>query len=236
MSSGSLTVGGTMSSAYYILPIICGEFYRQHPHISITVDMTAADEEIKKKTMDLMLSFAPNAAEYEAFPLLEERLVIAMHKKHPLAAQLADHAITYRELTARNIAPEREISDFSLFRDVPFIKTGKEADADRRLALMIENHKTSRLIVANAKTFDMRYRIMQEGLGALLVSDLFVANFPQNKEDICFFPLKDPRSYRTVYIQHRKNLVKNEIIDKFIATAVACCQNRDLLRERSSRA
>ena len=230
MSSGNLTVGGTMSSAYYILPVICGEFYRKHPNISITIDMSASDAEIRKKTVDLMLSFTPNTAEYEALPLLEERLVVAIHKKHPQAERIADYAVPYQQLISRNIAPEREISDVSLFQDIPFIKTGKEADADRRLAMMIENHKTSRCIVANAKTFDMRYRIMQEGLGALLVSDLFVANFPHNKESIYYFALKDLRSYRKLYIQRKKNLVKNEILDKFITTAVESCRNKDLFR------
>lgn len=225
MSYGSLTVGGRISSAYYILPIICGEFHRRYPNIHLILDMTANDEKIANHTADIMLSLNFDSTVQEAFPLLEERLMIAVHKDHPCARRLSEYALTYQQISKKKIPQEWEVADLSIFCDIPFIKAGKKSDSDTRLSQMMPDHKVAPYVIANTSTFDMRYRIMQEGIGGLLVSDKFVTQFPQNRKNIYFFLLRHPMSYRTVYMIRDKKHTENTIVNKFIQTAIECCQN-----------
>lgn len=231
LSYGSLTIGGRMYSAYYILPVICGEFYRRYPGIHITVDMDVSPEKIKSKAVNLMLSFSPDNENLEAIPLLEERLIVAIHKEHPSAKKLAEYALTHQQIVSHSIPSDMEISDFSIFSDIPFIKTGKGSDSDKRLSQIMKDCKASPYVVVNAKTFDMRYRMMQEGIGAVFVSDLFISEFLKDSKDIYYFALQTPLAYRTLYILCEQNHNKNQILDKFIATAIECCQKKKILAQ-----
>lgn len=232
MTAGSLTVGCRMSSGYTIFPVVCGEFLRQYPNISIVVDNDSAEEKLKAQSVDLLLSFMPKVPECTAIPLLQERLIIAIHKKHPLAGQVAAYAVPYQAILAQEILPEQEVADLSIFAEIPFVVTGKGADSDRRLDLMIKNHKTSPCIVVNTKNFDIRYRLMKEGLGAVLVSDLFLSNYPQDSENLYYFAIQNPLSYRTLYIQYQKNMADNKILSKFMETLLERCKDKSKILQR----
>lgn len=234
MNSGSLTVGCRMSSGYTIFPIVCGEFLRQNPNISIVVDNDSTEEKLKGQSLDLLLSLTPQIAECTAIPLLQERLIIAIHKNHPQAQKLAEYGVSYQAIVSQEIAPEQELTNLSVFSDVPFIVAGKGADSDRRLDAMIKNHKTSPCIVINTKNFDIRYRLMKERLGAVLVSDLFLSGYPQDRENLYYFALQNPLSYRTLYIQYLKNMADNKLLGKFIETILENCKDKSkiLLRKQ----
>ncbi len=225
MSCGSLTIRGRMSSARRLLPTICGEFYRRYPNINVTIDISPSREGTQNKPSDLVFCFEANPKGYDAIPLLEERLIIALHKNHPCADKLSHLAVPHEQISAHSIAPDQEITDTSVFHDVMFIKTGTSSDTDKRLAQIIENHRVSPYVITTAMTFELRYKLMLEGIGALLVSDLFVKDFPYKKEDVLFFALRSPLSFRTLYIQPQNNGAENEIVNSFISTAIECCKN-----------
>ncbi len=228
-SSGSLIVSGRMSAIHYIFPFVCGEFHRRYPHVHINIDMEPSNEKMRNKSVDLLFSFLPDFPERTRLPLMQERLLIAVSKNHPCALPLAGFAVSYEDAVNRKIPADRELDDPSLFADLPFIKTGVGSDSDKRLATLIPEHKVSPCTVANAKNFDMRYRLMTEGVGALLVSDLTAANLPQNKNELLFFALKDALSFRTLYLQYRTDHANNRLLTQFIESVLECCQYEKLL-------
>ncbi|MBE6960005.1 MAG: LysR family transcriptional regulator [Ruminococcaceae bacterium] len=234
MNSGSLTIGCRMSSGYSIFPIVCGEFSRKYPNINVIVDNDSSEEKLKMQTIDLLLSFAPQITECAAIPLFQERLFIAIHKNHPQAREIAAFAVPYQAIVSQSISAEQEITDMSVFSDVPFIVTGMGTDSDRRLAMMVKNHKTSSCIVINTKNFDIRYRLMKEGLGAVLVSDVFLSNYPQDSENIYYFALQNPHAYRTLYIQHLKSMGDNKILSKFIEAMLTICRDKAAILQRKN--
>ena len=229
IENGSLTIGGNVSSVYSILPSVCGIFLKKYPNIHVTINMDATAEKLKNQTLDLLLSFAPQNEDFITAPLLEERLMIAIHKSHPCASRIAYYAVPPKEMMERRISPEHEIEDLSVLSDVPFIKTGKPSDSDRRLSIMIKDHKVALCCVAHAKSFDMRYRMMQEGLGAILASDLFLSKFPQDQENIYYFALKNPLSYRKLLMHRRKNSDNDKILEAFAETLIEYCQSKEPL-------
>lgn len=234
MSAGSLTIGCRMSSGYSIFPIICGEFLRRYPNTSIVVDNDSSEEKLKMRSVDLLLSFTPQIAECTAIPILQERLIVAIHKNHPHAQKLAAHAVPYQAIVEQNIATDQEVVDLSVFSEVPFIITGTGTDSDRRLAMMIKNHKTSPCIAINARNFDIRYRLMKEGLGATLVSDIFLSNYPQDSENIYYFALQNQLMYRTLYVQYRKDMADHKILRRFLEILLAECQDKSCILQRKN--
>ncbi len=232
MSVGSIVIGGRISSAYSIYPFVCGEFLKKHPNISITVDTEASLEKLKNKTVDVLLAFASQDSENTVYPLFEERLVIALSKAHPLSDSVCDKALSFEQVITENIPAEKEIEDGSFFSDIPFIKTGKNSDSDNRLSMLIKDHKVSPCIVSNAKNFDVRYGFMKEGLGAIFVSDLFLSNYPQDKEDILYFALKSSLSYRMLYLHCSKITDDNLVLKSFVDDLLEHCKNKETFLQR----
>ena len=232
VSVGRLTIGCRMSAGYTIFPIVCGELSRKYPKVSIIVDNDSTEEKLKMHNIDLLLSFTPQIAECTALALFQERLYIAIHKEHPQARRLAAYGVSYREIMDQLVTPEQEIVDTSVFSDVPFIVTGMGADSDRRLGLMIKNHKTSSCMVINTKNFDVRYRLMKEGLGAVLVSDVFLSNYPQDSENLYYFALQNQLAYRTLYAQYRNDMADNKVLRKFLEILLTECRDKSCVLQR----
>ena len=230
---GSLTVGGKMFMGFCIYPMIVREMLKKYPNINITIDLEAAEDKLKTQSVDLMLSYVPRPTEYATIPLWEERMIVAIHKNHPAAQSLAEFAVPYQDIVSQNIASEQEITDPSIFAEVPFVITGRISDTDRRLATLIKNYKTASCMVTNAKNADLRYRIMKEGLGAVLISDVFLSNFPQDSENLYYFAIRSPHVYRTLYIQHRKEMTENNLLDKMVETMLELCGDKAKLLQRN---
>ena len=221
MTGGNLTVGGNMSYAFYFIPIVCGAFYKKYPGIHVTMDMKSYGLKERWNNVDLYMTVSNYG---DTVPLLNERLVVAIRRDHPCVDAIREYALGYEQIVSGNIPPEKEILDASVLRDIPFIKMWTYSDTDRRLLDLLPDHKIAPYNVTNSSTFETRYRLMQEGLGALLVSDVFVEWFRVREEEICFFALRDERCYRTLYIQTYG--YRNEIVEKFIETAIECCDEK----------
>ena len=232
MSGGSIIIGGRISSAYSIYPSVCGEFLKKHPNISVTVDTEATFEKLKNKTVDVLLAFASQDTDNNVYPVFEERLIIALSKSHPLASGICDKALSFDQIITENIPVEKEIEDESFFSHIPFIKTGKSSDSDNRLSRIIKDHKIAPCIVSNAKNFDVRYRFMKEGLGAIFVSDLFLSNYPQDRDDVLYFALKSPLSYRMLFLHCSKNTDNDLVIKSFVDNLLRVCNNKAMFLQR----
>ena len=229
MTCGSLSIGGGSYSANYLLSTICGKFHRKYPDTNIMLDMNPSNKKINENTLDIRFAFAPNFATQEVIPILEERLILAINKNYPYAKKLSKYALTYQEICTNNIPDNKTIYDVSVLDNLPFIKSGNFSDSDNRLSQIFPKHKTSPCIVLNTHTFDIRYHLMEQGLGTIFVSDTFVKTFSINQNNICFFVLKDPLSYRTLYITRAKNHTKNQTADNFIDFALEYCKSEKLI-------
>ena len=83
---GSITVGGASFASYLILSELCGEFYKAYPKIKVTLDIGNAQnvrnlsEKLYSNEIDILITYDGTDTKYISEPLLEERLIIAMHK------------------------------------------------------------------------------------------------------------------------------------------------------------
>jgi len=229
MEQGSLIVGGNIGFVQFVFPSVCQVLIQKHPRISLTLDIDASEEKLKKQLIDLQFTFYPLEKEYTVIPVQEERLFVVIHKNHPAAKPLADYALSFEELVTGSIAPEHEITDFSIFSRVPFIKVGKRSDSDKRLSVILKDHLTAQCTIINAKTFDARYRMLQRELGAIFASDFFLKQFPQDQNDLYYFALRSPHCYRTTYIQYKRDSSNQTLLNEFVKAVMEYCNSHNII-------
>lgn len=227
MDQGCLTIGGNITFAQFVFPAVCKMFSKKSPNVSLTLDIESSEEKLRTQLIDLYFTLYPFGDDYVTLPVQQERLFVAIHKDHPSVKDLYDYAITFEDLLAKKIPPQREIADLSVLSNVPFIITSKRSDSDKRISAILKEHLTAQYTVINSRTFDARYRMMQQGLGAILASDFFLKQFPRNQDNMCCFALQSSLSYRTTYLQYRKNSSNQKLLDEFISCVFEYCKSQN---------
>ena len=229
IEQGSLIVGGSIGFVQFVFPSVCQVLIQKHPRISLTLDIDASEEKLKKQLIDLQFTFYPLEKEYTVIPVQKERLFVVIHKKHPAAEPLVHYALSFKELATGNIAPEREITDFSILSHIPFIKVGTGSDSDKRLSVILKDHLIAQCTIINSKTFDVRYRMLKRELGAIVASDFFLKQFPQDQNDLYYFALRSPHCYRTTYIQYKRDSSNQTLLNEFVKTVMEYCNSHNII-------
>lgn len=220
----SLTVGGSSFASYLILTNICSEFFKSYPEINLTLDIGNVGsslgllEKIENNELDILVTYISKHLDFIIEPILEERLVIAVHKKMPGAEKLEHLALTREEILTKGYSPDREIEDMSVFSAIDFLEFPLKSDTSQRMSKILGNYTPSRYKIENARHSEMHYNLMCAGLGAVLTSTLAIAQKPHD-ENILFFMPQCEESYRKIYLAYNASSRNNPLIKKFIGVA-----------------
>lgn len=222
---GSIIIGGSSYASYLIMSEICGEFYKKNPLITITLDIGNIGssqvlwEKLDNNEIDILITYAKQHTRCVTEPLLEERLVIAMHKKMKGAKKLQHLAMTRKEFLTKKYSPDREIEDMSIFRNIEFLDFSRKSDMGKRMARMLGDYKTSHYKIQNARHSEMHYNLMRAGIGAVVTTTLSVEQKLYEDEDILFFVPKTEDSYRKIFLAYNPSSKNNPLIKNFIEVA-----------------
>lgn len=231
VNHGKLTIGGSSYTSYLILSEICKEFHNQYPKVSVTLDIGNVGtphvlcEKLDNKDIDIIITYKNDQKKYITETLLEERMVIAMHKNMHGAENLRHLALTREELLQGSYSPDRELEDLSMFNDIEFLDFSRQSDTQERMIKLLGNYKSSRYHIQNARHSEMHYNLMCAGVGAVLTHTLTIAQKPYN-EDILFFVPKGDASYRNIYLTFHPSSQNNPLIQKFIQIAKSIYTNK----------
>ena len=233
MQCGSLSVGGQAYAALHLLPEICGKFYKKYPEVCMTIDIGHTGglqnllEKLKKGTLELVLSYDYDVNEFEGIPLHNERLVFILHKETQGASALAKYAVTREEVLNKSFPPEKELEDFSVFRDVKFVRNRETSNMSQRMSKILGEYNVVPYVVINLRQFEILYNFMRAGVGAVFVSDLLIKNSPEDAENLFYIVPKSPHSHRTLYIVKKKGTTLSPIAEKFVSEAVDLCAEKN---------
>ena len=222
---GSIIVGGSSYASYLIMSEICGEYYKKNPKITVTLDIGNIGssqvllEKLYNNEIDILITYSKQHARCVTEPLLEERMVIAMHKKMQGAKELQHLAMTREEFLTKNYSPDREIEDMSIFRNIEFLDFSRKSDVGERMARLFGDYKTSHYKIQNARHSEMHYNLMRAGIGAVVTSTLGVEQKLYEDEDILFFVPKSEDSYRKIFLAYNSSSKNNPLIKNFIKVA-----------------
>ena len=228
MERGRLDVGSHSFFAQCVFIEVCRHFKEKHPNFSLALDEAAGLETLRDKWIDLLFTYAPPDDKFISVPLHEERLFVAVHSNHPAAVPLAKYALTADEVLSGVIPPEKEIEDITLLSGVPFIKSLTQFEPDERLARILKEYPGGRYSTKKSTVFGLRYRMAQRELGAIFVSDFFIKQMPQDRDQLRYFALHSPHSYRTIYLKYRKNADNQKVLDEFVEAALAYCRSESI--------
>ena len=222
---GSIIIGGSSYASYLVMSEICSEFYKTNPKITVTLDIGNVGstqvlwEKLDNNEIDLLITYAKDRGKCVIEPLLEERLVIAMHKKMKGAEKLQHLAITRKEFLTKNYSPDREIKDMSIFSDIEFLDFSHKSDIGQRMASLLGDYKTSPYKIENARHSEMHYNLMNAGIGAVVTSSLAVRQKLHEDDSIMFFVPKSEESYRKIFLAYNPSSKNNPLIKRFIKIA-----------------
>ena len=223
-NNSSLTVGGASFASYLLLTKICSEFFKCYPEINVTLDIGNIGspinliEKLENNELDILVTYDCNHPNFIVEPILEERLVIAMHKKMLGSKKLEHLALTRDEIITKRYSAEREIEDMSVFSDFDFLEFSLKSDTDHRMSKILGNYRASRYKIENAKHSEMHYNLMCAGVAAVLTTSLAIAQKPYD-ENILFFLPKSEESYRKIYLAYNFSSRNNHLIKNFIKVA-----------------
>ena len=224
VKSDTLSIGGSGTVSYYLLPIICGEFYKRFPDIRVVFDMGNVgdlynlNEKLQSGELDLLIGYMHDAKSYDLTPLLEEDLIIALPKSLPHDKALESFAVTYNEIIGRNYPEHKKIKDLSVFKNIPFI-----SNINSKMEILFEDYTTAPYSIKNSRNYIMHYNLMRAGIGALLTAQTVVASVADSSEDVLYFVLNNRSAKRTVYISSKAGSPKTAAMKNFIKVAQEVC-------------
>lgn len=236
MSYGTLTIGGSSYTSYFLMSEICGAFHKKYPKIKVTLDIGnvgSSDvlwDKLKNGEVDLLVTYATDHSKYITEPIFKERLVIAMHKEMRGAEELSHLALTHEEILMGQYSKEQEIEDLSVFNNIEFIKYSNKSDTARRMTRMLGDFKTASCEIKNARHSEMHYNLMCAGIGAVITTDSAIRQKQYNAENILFFLPKNEESHRMVYIARQHSTDDNPIVKNFILTAKDYCASQKAIK------
>ena len=108
---GSVRVGTYNSAMMTFLPQMLGVYANQHPNVNITIvegNRVELDTALRNRSVDFAIISQYDFPDFEFVPLLEDEMVAAVPKGHPLAEK---ESITPQELFSYPILAVEEDSD-----------------------------------------------------------------------------------------------------------------------------
>lgn len=229
MLYSSLSVGGQAYAALHLIPEVCGLFYRKHPDVCVTIDIGHTGglqnllEKLKKGALELVLSYEYDPDDFEGIPLHNERLIFIIHKNTQGASALEKYAVTREEILNNSFPPEKELEDYSIFKDIKFVRNREISHTSQIMSKILGEYHVAPHVVINLRQFDILYNLMRAGVGAVMVSDFLVKNSPEDSENFLYIVPKSPHSRRTLYIVKKKDSPLSPIAEEFVSEALALC-------------
>jgi len=216
-----IVIGSSIYTSYFLLPTVCGAFYRRYPGIEIVLDIgnTHGDamllQKLDQREIDVVFSYENDEKKYRSYPVFAERMVVAMHKSF-LTPALLPYAITQDELLDLSYDREKEKINTRLFLDIPFLSFDKSGSAAHYMANILKHYTISKHSVINAKHSGVHFNMMRAGVGAILTSDSVIRAHNACLDDIVYFAFPEEISTRRIYATLRNSDVVDEPLKHFL--------------------
>lgn len=225
VGSATLSIGVYAYSAYCLLPIVCKEFSSKYPGVKLKLDMGSIgmvdnlSEKLRRNSIDVMLNYSYDKQTQSAIPFVRERLLFAMHRSVFSGDALDAYILTRGEVLSGKIPEGKLICDMSLLSDIPFFDYETFSNTRQKINAILGEYKHCDHRVENARSVDMQYRLMRQGIGAVLTSDLHVRDRIFDDEDIVYLVPRSDEATRVLYFVINKDKQITPAVERFISVA-----------------
>ena len=228
---GTLTIGASSFESTYLLPVLCREYKKRNPNIHITVD--GADywnlfHKLKQQRIDLFFSTKFNTYEHSLHPVIKRKAIVAMREDELPTEELRPYALTYGEVVDGVYPKEKLVTDLTLFSDCKFIGSAPTSNTYKLGITMLEKFDFSDVEVIDTHYADIYFRMMCEGLGAVVTYDTVIAATAPPKENLLYFTTSHPSSDSSLYLLTKRNIEPSRAAKEFISLAKELCASKRL--------
>lgn len=225
----SIAIGGSTSTVYYLLPSICGEFYRTHPDVAVTLDLGSVIsasplmerltffQKLDRGDLDAVLCYDYDRGKHRGHKICSERLAVAM-RQELVPPSLLPFAVSREELISGSFSSAAEIAEKHAFREIPFLDFPRKGNTGRFMTNLLGEYSVTAHRIANAGHAVVHFNMMCAGVGALLTCDYIAALLGSNADRVVYFVFPKEQSTRNVYLVTRQETPSRAMQD-FLRTA-----------------
>ena len=221
--SKKLAVGGSNSAAYHIIPKICAELNRRFAKMEIAIDVGESTsvlfDKLSQGNLDIVIATDCDFSKFDAVNLWSEQYVVVVRKDYPGIEKLSKYALLRDEILTGNFPKEKEITDYKSFKDIEFFKPGINSNAWKKMPGFMSQCKHSSCRLINFRRMDIHYKLMLEGLGALIAPQTVVSENTDDKNELYYFALGIENNYRQAMLIYKKDRQLTKSMQNFIAIA-----------------
>lgn len=200
-----IAIGGSNSFSHIYMPSICGEFHRRHPDVNIILDMGESVggvnrwTRLEEKKLDIIFRHQFDETRFLGEAVHRDRYVIAMRRDFAGAERLLPYSMTREELLAHKNLNERAIEDYSIFKNIPFIKFGQTGSVWSHMYELMEHCTFSPCTIQYSPNFETHYNMMLCGIGAVITSKMLIESKAAGSDDVIYFPTDVHRQLFAIY-------------------------------------
>ncbi len=224
-----LSVGGSNSAAYHSLPKICGELNRRFPKMVLAINVAestgALFDKLSQGALDLVIATDCNFSKFDAVKLWREKYVVVVRKDYPGAEKLSKYALSRDEILTGNFSKSKEITDYKIFKDLEFFKPAINSNAWKKMPEFMSQCTHSSYHLTNFRRMDIHYKLMLEGLGALIAPQTVISENSDDKNELYYFALGIENNERQVMIVYKKGVPLTKAMQNFIDIAQELYKN-----------
>lgn len=215
---GSLKVGGTNYVSSYLLPVIIREFSKLYPKIEVTLIETKSvelEKMLENEELDLFIdSFDAGTSSQECYPLLEEKILLAVPKNC-----VCNNGLDEKQILPHNIAEgvTKEPVSIKQFENEKFILLKSGNNMYKHAVKIFSQANIAPEIAFKLDQLSTSYNFTASGCGVCFVTDA-IFKYHRFTDDVVLYNLKE-KAERTLYVVKKKNKFATQAMKKFIEIA-----------------
>lgn len=217
LTYGDVVLSGNSFISAFVLPPMMKAFAEQYPSIRLFSEeghSAQLYDKLLNEESDVLVGNELDVDEFVAWPLCEERLLLAVPKSDALYAQFGEHALSREDVLAdKHLLSNLSLSSYDGDTLIHLERGPMRGQSSRLCAeLSLSFRKvitTDQLLTAVA--------LAEAGLGATFVTDTLVKSAPPYPH-LAFFALP-PSAKQTLYIAHKKKAYLSPAVAEFIRFA-----------------
>lgn len=226
LQRGSVTVSAANFISSFILPKIILNFSEQYPDIQIKLkesNSTKLQELLLAEDIDLLLDYDFDRQLYTAYPLFEERILLAVPGSLAVNHDFRSISLTSGDIAAgRHLDPTFPALDVSVLSGERFLLLKRGNDMRFRGKGICQAYGFEPERVLYLDQLMTSYNMSRAGMGIAFVPDMLVRRAPAG-EELLFYKLDSPLAIRRLYIGHKKHRYVSQAAQEFIQTAIKIC-------------
>ncbi|MCI6006382.1 MAG: LysR family transcriptional regulator [Blautia sp.] len=231
LKTGSLVLGGSSLFSSWILPQIMGAFSRKYPLVKIALveeNTSRLEELLQSGGVDLVMdNCILDSSVFDRCEYQEEHLLLAVPGNFKINEKLQEYGISAEDIR-KGIFLNPEVPGVPLeyFEKEPFILLKPDNDTGKRAMNLCQDHGFTPNVVFELDQQQTAYNVTCSGLGISFVSDTLVSLGTDNP-NVIYYKLEGKDNTRKLFFYWKKGRYFSRVMEEFLKTAGAGCQQTD---------